>query len=222
MKTLTKATLATLALMSACSSSFATTSSQLVSLDSRYIFQNSKAGKAFIAKTQQKIDGFQETVRRAQQEVATMQEDIEKQRSVLSKDALTEKEEQLARKRKNSERDLTQQEEELRRVIQKDQVKLIEEQQKIYTKAAQEEGWSALIDKNTPGVIYVADAIDKSDYVLNKYIGASDDADAKTTMMVKKDATPASKAAIKTKTDKPALLTAKKDTKTAAGKTTTA
>ncbi len=139
-----------------------------VSIDSIAIMQKSVEGQELTKKIQKEIEQFQEDFKNAQKDLSDMNESLSKQSKVLSKEAMQEKAEELNRKRKQLENDFALKEESLRASIQKKQVTLRERQLAVIAKVSEKEAWGAVIDKNTPGLLFVAadSNIDKTDEVL--------------------------------------------------------
>lgn len=156
------------AAMAAASVGFISAKNDLVSVDSLHVMQESKEGKVLAEKLKAKINDYQEFVKRSQQELASLQEDITKKADMLSKDALQDKTDQLARKKKDLERILADKEETLKAELQKEQIKLRDKQLAVANSMCQEKDWGIVIDKNTPGVLFVNKAIDKTDDLLKK------------------------------------------------------
>lgn len=142
-------------------------SADLVSIDSLRILQESKEGKILAEKLQTDIKKFQEEVVGAQSEVVKLQETIQKQAKLLSKEALIEKGEELTKIKKRAERDLADKEESLKLRVQREQTKLRDKQLTIAKKVFDTKKWGMMIDKNTPGVLFVNSAIDKTDELLD-------------------------------------------------------
>lgn len=138
----------------------------LVSIDSLAIMQKSAEGQELIGKIQKEVDSFKEEVAKAQKNLAEQQESLSKQVKVLSKEAVQEKREALEQSRKKLEREFADKEEALRGNIQRKQMALREKQLAVINEVFEKEGWSALIDKNTPGLLCVSNAIDRTDVVL--------------------------------------------------------
>ena len=134
----------------------------LVSIDSLKLLQESKEGKNLSARLQKVIESFQGEVQEAQQKVVALQETIQKQSKILSKEALMEKGQELATMKKRAERDLADKEESLKMKVQREQMLLREKQLKTAKSIFDKEGWGMMIDKNTPGVLFVNNAIDKT------------------------------------------------------------
>ena len=114
-----KKMLSALAAVVMLSSAFVTAkTTELVSIDSILIMQKSQEGKELAAKIQKDVDAFQEEIRKTQKDLTDQQEALNKQAKILSKEALQEKSEELANKRKKYERDFADKEEALRASIQ--------------------------------------------------------------------------------------------------------
>jgi outer membrane protein len=167
----------------------------LVSIDSIKIMQESKEGKEVSAQIQKDVEKFQNQVKTAQKELVDMQEELNKKSTVLSQDAMQEKTESIAKKKKDIERNLADKEDVLRASLQKKQFALREKQLKVAGEVSEREQWGMVVDKNTPGVLFVSNAIDKTDIVLKavdeKYVAKAVNAKSTTTSNVqtaKKDA----------------------------------
>jgi outer membrane protein len=150
----------------------------IVSIDSLSIMQKSEQGKELTAKVQKDIEAFQKDVQKVQKELAELQESIAKQAKALSKDALEAKNDELNAKRKTMEHEFSVKEEALRSRIQKQQITLRDQQLAVITKWTDKEKPVAVLDKNTPGLLFVSNAIDKTEEVL-KFVN-QDYATAKT------------------------------------------
>ncbi len=140
----------------------------LVSIDSIMIMQKSKEGQKLAGEIQKEIAKFQAEVQNSQKELAQLQEQLTKQteKGAINADAKQGKVEALNAKRKTLEREFTDKEEQLRASIQKRQLALRDTQLKVINKVSEKEGWGLLVDKNTPGVLFVSKAIDKTPIVL--------------------------------------------------------
>ncbi len=136
--------------------------------DSIYVLQASNEGKDLIKGIQKDVETFQSEFKQAQQSMVEAQESLNKQAKKLSAEALREKTEELAQKNKKSERDFAERQEQLRGLIEKKQVMLRQRQVGMISEELQKDGWSAILDKNTPGVYYVAKSLDKTEEALAK------------------------------------------------------
>jgi outer membrane protein len=139
---------------------------KIASIDSLMIMQQSDEGIKLAMKIQKEIDAFQNEIKNVQKELGDMQESINKQAKLLSEDALNQKADELAAKRKTYERTFVDKEEQLRASIQKQQVALRERQMKVINSVSEKEGYLAMLDKNTPGLLFVSNTIDQTEHML--------------------------------------------------------
>jgi Skp family chaperone for outer membrane proteins len=139
---------------------------ELVSIDSIAIMQKSVEGKVLVEKIQKDIEAFQNDIKKTQQELTDSQEALNKQAKVLSKESFAEKSQELLAKRKKLERDFADKEEALREKIKREEVTLRQSQLGSIQELCQKNEWGALIDKNAPGVLFVSNAIDRTEEVL--------------------------------------------------------
>ncbi len=164
-----KQTLLLITALSAVSFGFVSAKNEpLVSIDSVHIMQESKEGKILAEKLKGKITDYQNFVQKSQQEMVALQDEVTKKADVLSKEALQEKTESLTRKKKDFERILADREEGLRAELQREQIKLRDKQLLVANTISEEEKWGLVVDKNTPGVLFVNKAIDRTSVVLKK------------------------------------------------------
>lgn len=140
--------------------------SKLVSIDSILLMQKSKEGQKLAKEIQKEIEEFQQFAKNEQKKLTDFQEEVSKKAKVLSKEALTEKGEKLASMKKNAERVLGDKEEALKASIQKKQIALRNKQMKVANEVFEQKKWGMMIDNNTPGVLFVSKAIDKTDEIL--------------------------------------------------------
>ena len=141
---------------------------KIVSIDSIEILQKSKEGKKLTDEIKKKINDYQEEMQKAQKEVAELEKEIKDKKDVLSKDAMEDKQRCVDDKKKELGGRLAQQEEALRLEIQSRQVQLRNKQLAVTNKMCEENAWGMAIDKNTPGVLFTAKSIDKTNEVLKK------------------------------------------------------
>ena len=145
---------------------------KLVSIDSILLMQKSKEGQLLAQRLQKDVEGFQNFAKNAQKEITDFQETVQKQAKALSKEALLEKGEILESMRKSAERQLTDKETDLKRKIQKEQTILRDRQMAVVSEFFEEKKWGFMLDKNTPGLLLVANSEDKTDVVLKFVDGA--------------------------------------------------
>lgn len=139
----------------------------LVSINSVQIMQQSKEGQALASEIKKELEGFQLSVQNKQQELVDFQEKVKKQAKILSKDALVEKGEQLAKMKKNAERDLADAEESLKKSIQRRQALLQNKLLKITNEIFEKnDKWQVMIDRSQ--ALFVKNSVDVTDSVLKE------------------------------------------------------
>ncbi len=141
-------------------------SDSLVSIDSILLMQDSTEGKLLSEKFQKEVEDFRTQVKTEQDKLVDLQKTIEKQAKVLSKEAKLEKIEELEKMKKTAERNLADMEEGLKTRVQRQQFVLREKQMKVVNSVCKSQDWGLMIDKNVPGVLFVNNAIDKTEEVL--------------------------------------------------------
>jgi Skp family chaperone for outer membrane proteins len=139
----------------------------LVSINSVQIMQQSKEGQALANEIKKELEGFQLSVQNKQKELVDFQEKVKKQAKILSKDALAEKGEQLAKMKKKAERELTDAEESLKKSIQKRQAILQNKLLKITNEIFESnDRWQVMIDRSQ--ALFVKNSIDVTGAVLKE------------------------------------------------------
>jgi Skp family chaperone for outer membrane proteins len=139
---------------------------KVVSIDSVHMLRNSQEGKQLESAIQGEVTEFEELVRKAHNDLNTEKDIITKQASVLSKEALEEKQQKLMSVKKQKELEITDRRETLMSSIQRRQITLRDKQIKVANQLLEEKGWSLIVEKNAPFVLGVAKAIDVTDEVL--------------------------------------------------------
>ena len=151
-------------------------SEKLVSIDSIMLMQKSKEGQKLALEVQKEVESFQNFAKTKQEELRDFQETVSKQAKVLSKEALMEKGEKLASMKKTAERELSDKEEFLKKSMQRRTVVLRNKQMAVANTVFEKKSWGLMIDRNTPGVLFVKKAIDVTEEILKS---VDDDFDKK-------------------------------------------
>lgn len=137
-------------------------------IDPRKAIFASAEGKAAEKSFNALLEKKQSEVRPQRDELQKLEEDFEKQKYVLSESALQERSLDLARKRRDYERNLKEVEEDM----QIEQIKLLQPVQKRIKEAVaevgKEKGISLIIDKSMAGVLYFDESLDLTDLVIEK------------------------------------------------------
>ncbi len=143
---------------------------ELVCFDSMRILQEAKENQIVAKKLSGEIEELQGFVKSSQQKLIDMQTELEKKRTVLSKDAIQEKIDAIEQEKKNLERTITDKKDKLEKRVQAEQNKLRMRQIDVINKVCKDYGWGMLVDKNAPGVVYASadPALDKTDILINE------------------------------------------------------
>ena len=139
---------------------------RLAFVDLRKAMFNCKEGRTaqeqFAKFEEQKL----EELRPRREELRSLEEEYEKQRFVLSPEALQDRRLDIVKKRRDLERDLREAEDEL----QIRQVQLLQPIQKriaeVVKELGEERGYTMIVDKSTQGLLYFEDGLDVTDAVI--------------------------------------------------------
>ncbi len=145
---------------------FGKNSTKVVSMNSILMMQKSKEGQKLSKEVQKAVEEFQAFAKNTQKELIDFQETISKQSKVLNKQALIGKGEKLAEMRKKAERELSDREEVLKRDMQGKHAILRNKQMMVANEVFEKKGLDLVIDRNTPGVLFVSKSIDVTDEIL--------------------------------------------------------
>jgi Skp family chaperone for outer membrane proteins len=158
----------------------------LVSINSVQIMQQSKEGQALAAEMKKELEDFQLSVQNKQKELIDFQENVKKQAKILSKDALVEKGEQLAKMKKNAERELADTEDSLKKSIQRRQALLQNKLLKITNEIFENnDKWQVMIDRSQ--ALFVKNSVDVTDSVLKEVNKRYDSEFAKSVVKTQKN-----------------------------------
>jgi outer membrane protein len=139
---------------------------ELVCFDSMRVLQEAKENQKIAGELNGKIEELQNYVKESQQKLVDLQTELDKKTSVLSKEAVQEKAELIVQKKKDFERIIGDKKEKLEKIIQQKQVVLRTKQIGVINEVCKKEDWGVLVDKNAPGVVFAADALDRTDILL--------------------------------------------------------
>lgn len=137
-------------------------------IDPRKAIFSSADGKAAEKSFNAMLEKKQNEIRPQRDELQKLEEDFEKQKYVLSESALQGRSLDLARKRRDYERNLKEVEEDM----QIEQIKLLQPVQErikdVVAEIGKEKGISLIVDKSMVGVLYFDDSLDLTDLVIEK------------------------------------------------------
>ena len=135
-------------------------------VDARRAVAGSKQGKA----AKQQLDSVSEKkrgeLRPLEEELKRITEEFESQRFVLSKDALQEREITILKKRRDLERDFQSAQEELEIAQRKIMDPLLRDVRAAVQKVGETKGFTVILERGSPGVLYFEDGLDITDLVI--------------------------------------------------------
>lgn len=143
---------------------------ELVCFDSMRILQEAKENQIVAKKLNGEIEDLQNFVKSSQQKLVDMQTELEKKKTVLSKEAIQEKVDAIEQEKKNLERTISDKKDKLEKKVQTEQSKLRIKQIDVINRVCKDKGWGVLVDKNAPGVIYASadPVLDKTDVLITE------------------------------------------------------
>lgn len=147
---------------------------ELVCFDSMRILQEAKENQKIAGELNGKIEELQNFVKESQQKLVDMQSELDKKASLLSKEAVQEKTEAIVQKKKDLERTIGDKKEKLEKIIQQKQVALRSKQIGVINEFCKKEDIGVLVDSRAPGVVYAADALDRTDALIKAIDNAYD------------------------------------------------
>jgi len=145
----------------------------LVCFDSMRVLQEAKENQKIAGELNGKIEELQSFVKESQQKLVEMQSELDKN-PMLKKEVIQEKTEAIVQKKKDLERTIGDKKEKLEKIIQQKQVALRSKQIGIINEVCKKEDWGVLVDKNAPGVVFAADALDRTDILIKAIDNAYD------------------------------------------------
>ena len=137
-------------------------------VDVRKAVFSSKEGRAAQQEFSRAEESKLEELRPLRDELGRLQEEFERQKFVLSEDALGARQLELMKKKRDLERDIREAEEDL----QLEQIKLLQPIQKKLKDAVErvgkERGFAMIVDKSTAGILYHQSSLDITDVVVKE------------------------------------------------------
>ena len=137
-------------------------------VDQRRAVYNSDSGKRAEKTLTSLLEAKKGEIKPREDELKKLLEDFESQKFVLSKDALTEKQIELEKRRRDLERDRTAAEEEMQIEQRKLLAPLVEQFSKAVEEVGKEKGFDIIMDRSSPGILYYQDALDVTDLVIKR------------------------------------------------------
>ncbi len=126
------------------------------------------AGKSAADKLKEDRDSVLVEIKEKEEELKLMQEQLSKQASVLTEDALKEKREEFRKKMKDYERFRTDSVQEWERRKKELEEKILIELVKVVQGLGEEKGFSIIFAREQ-GILYASDSVDLTDEIIERY-----------------------------------------------------
>lgn len=136
-------------------------------IDLQKVLRTSKAGQAAQKTIAEKAQAFQKTIESRQDDLKKLNEDFEKQKMMLSKEAIAEKERDLQQKVKDFQRFGKDAQEELQQEDRQATSRILDEVAKVVKELGAKGGYDLIVEKST--TLYSADSADLTDEVVAAY-----------------------------------------------------
>jgi outer membrane protein len=155
------------AVMMMAGGAFASTvTAKLGFIDMQKVLNNSDAGKEAKEQLQQKLKKFQEEINVKQNDLQKLKTDLEKQGVALNETARAAKEKDYQTKLKDFQRFAKDAEEELQAKDGEFTRKILEKLEKLVQEYAKKNGYTAIMDIRTAGLMYLDEKADLTEEIL--------------------------------------------------------
>lgn len=138
-------------------------------VDLQKALASSNAGKKAQKQYEAEVKAAQAGLDDKKNELASMKKSLEKQRSSLNEKALAEKEEEIVSTERDLQRSFQDAKEKLQRkngVLVND---LVRDMRAVVAEVGKDEGYTVVLEKNSPGVLYTEEELDITDNVVEKF-----------------------------------------------------
>ncbi len=135
-------------------------------VDSRRAMVSSKEGRSAEKVVSGLVDKMKKRIEPKDNELKRLGEEFESQRSVLSPEALEERRLDLVKRQRDLERDMREAQDELEIENRKLMQPIIKKVDEVLKKIGKDKGFTVILEKGTPGVLYFQDSLDITDLVI--------------------------------------------------------
>ncbi len=142
-------------------------------IDMQKVVRHSKAGKQAMEKLNKKFAKLQKELRAKQDELKAFKDDLEKKAPLMSEEARTEKERQYQKMVRDFKSQSDDAQFEMRQAESKNMAPILKELEKIVTQMAKDEHYTIILEKNMPGLYYVAPEAELTEKVIKAYDSVS-------------------------------------------------
>jgi outer membrane protein len=131
--------------------------------------RNSQSFQKTAAEVRKKYEALQGKLNQERDSLTKLEEAFRKQNMMLSLDAQEDKRRELERKQRHFKYLYDEYTQEMKDIEADSMKKIMQEVQKTVTKIAEKEGYSLVVERKTPGLVYYNPAIDITDRVTEAY-----------------------------------------------------
>lgn len=137
--------------------------------DLQKIMVNSDAGKDIKKLLEQKRNFYTQEIKKREQKLKKMREDIEKKAMMMSEEAKQEKEKEYQRKLRDLKLYASDSENELKNIYREKTQKLIHDILKIAKDYGKKNNFTIVIERQEAGIVYVSKSVDITDKILKEF-----------------------------------------------------
>ncbi len=138
-------------------------------IDMQKVVKHSKAGKKVMEKLNKKFEQLQKELRADQDNIKAFKEDLEKKAPLLSEEAKAEKERQYKKMLRDFKQKSDDAQFEMRKAESRNMAPILKQLEKIVTKMAKDRHYTIILEKNMPGLYYVAPNAELTEDVVKAY-----------------------------------------------------
>lgn len=148
---------------------FASGNTKIGYIDLQKALNESEAGKEAKASFNRRVEELQKVLDEKQNELKKLQEELEKQKGLLTTEAKGEKEKVYQQKLKDVQRFAKDSQEELQQKDAELTKKILKDLREVIKKIGTDEGYTIILEKGDSLVLFAAEGVDITDKVIKTY-----------------------------------------------------
>lgn len=148
---------------------FASGNTKIGYIDLQKALNESEAGKEAKASFNKRVEELQKVLDEKQNELKKLQEELEKQKGLLTTEAKGEKEKVYQQKLKDVQRFAKDSQEELQQKDAELTKKILKDLREVIKKIGTDEGYTIILEKGDSLVLFAAEGVDITDKVIKAY-----------------------------------------------------
>ncbi len=138
-------------------------------VDLQKALEMTKEGQKVQKQFKTEVDEEQKRIDKKKAEFEKLKEDIEKQKNTLNENALRDKEEELLVAERELKRSFQDSQERLRRKNASLVGELVQKMRVLVESLGQKEGYSYIMERNSPGIVYAEPSLDITEILVKKF-----------------------------------------------------